>query len=438
MNILDLMAAPFAECLVLVAIHTYLGLHVLRRRVIFVDLALAQIAALGTTVGFLFGIMPETPAALIFSMAFTFMGAALFSVTRFRRERVPQEAIIGLIYAISFAVAVLVVEKTKGAEHLKDILVGNLLWVTWPDVWTAAAVYSVIGAVHFAFRKKLLLISDDPAAAFEKGVRVRLWDFIFYMTFGMVIAFSTRVAGVLLVFLFLVAPAVIAFSITGRILYQLLIGWTMGTIVTVIGLYLSWVVDLPSGPAVIAFYGIALVVAGTAVFWARARNRKAAAASILTGVAVTAATVLIFWMGGRWLGSLSIAINEEARHAQENTRLDEAAAGSKQRHESKKSEAALAGRAGGCARPEQISRYVSLADSEQRIEFIEKSAGNERIEMLDLLLSDGETPLFYREEGARLLREAAGEDFGYDPQAGVESNRAALERLCAHLKMIKY
>ena len=116
MSILELMAAPFAECLVLVAIHTYLGIHVLKRRVIFVDLALAQIAALGTTVGFLFGIMPETPGALLFSMAFTFLGAAVFSITRFRNERVPQEAIIGLAYAIACATAVLVVEKTRGSS----------------------------------------------------------------------------------------------------------------------------------------------------------------------------------------------------------------------------------------------------------------------------------------------------------------------------------
>jgi len=129
MSIFELMAAPFAECLVLVGIHTYLGIHVLRRRVIFVDLALAQIAALGTMVGFLFGIMPETTAALLISMAFAFFGAAVFALTRIRSDRIPQEAVIGLVYAITAAVAVLVVEKTQGGEHLKEIMVGCILWV---------------------------------------------------------------------------------------------------------------------------------------------------------------------------------------------------------------------------------------------------------------------------------------------------------------------
>ena len=161
MGILDIMAAPFAECMVLVAIHTYLGIHVLRRRVIFVDLALAQTAAVGTTVGFLFGIMPETTAALIFSMVFTFMGAAIFALTRIRSDRVPQEAVIGLFYAIMAATAVLVVQKTHGAEHMDDILVGSLLWVKWSDVGIAAVAYIFIGAIHYIFRKQFLLISEN-------------------------------------------------------------------------------------------------------------------------------------------------------------------------------------------------------------------------------------------------------------------------------------
>jgi len=234
------MAAPFAECLVLVAIHTYLGIHVLKRRVIFVDLALAQIAALGRTVGFLFGIVHETPAALIFSVGFTIVGAAVFSLTRFRRERVPQEAIIGLAYAISFALAVLVVDKTKGAEHLEDILVGNLLWVRWSDVLSAAVVYAAVGLVHFLFRRKFLHISDDPEGAFAAGVHVRAWDFLFYFTFGIVIALSTHVAGVLLVFVFLVGPPILGLLLTDRLLYQLIVGWLTGTVVTVAGLFLSW------------------------------------------------------------------------------------------------------------------------------------------------------------------------------------------------------
>jgi zinc/manganese transport system permease protein len=148
MNVFQLMLAPFVECLVLVGIHSYLGLHVIRRRIIFVDLALAQIAALGATVGFLFGIQPGTRGSFIFALTFCILGAAVFSMTRMRHDRVPQEAVIGLVYAITAALAILVVEKTKGAEHLEDLLVGSLLWVKWSDVAWAALAYAVIGAVH--------------------------------------------------------------------------------------------------------------------------------------------------------------------------------------------------------------------------------------------------------------------------------------------------
>ena len=130
LNIWDLMAPAFFECLVLVGIHSYLGLHVIRRKVIFVDLALAQIAALGTTVGFLFGILPDSMGAYWFSLLFTFLGAAVFSISRFRHEKIPQEAIIGLTYAIAASVNILVIDKApNGAEHIKEVLTGSILWV---------------------------------------------------------------------------------------------------------------------------------------------------------------------------------------------------------------------------------------------------------------------------------------------------------------------
>ena len=223
--------------------------------------------------GGLFGIMPDTVAALIFSMTFTFLAAAVFALTRIRGERVPQEAIIGLFYAITAAVAVLVVQKTHGAEHLEGILVGSLLWVSWNDVLVAAIAYTVIGVVHFLFRKRFLLISEDPDRAYREGVSVRAWDFLFYVTFGFVITFSTRVAGVLLVFVFLVAPAIMAFMITDRLKWQLLIGWIMGTVVTVLGLYLSYAIDLPSGPTVVAFYGVVLALGALVLHVVRAPRK---------------------------------------------------------------------------------------------------------------------------------------------------------------------
>ena len=259
MSVFELMLAPFVECLILVGIHSYLGLHVIRRRVIFVDLALAQIAALGTTVGVVFGLMPDTGAAFVFSLTFCLLGALLFTVTRVRHDRIPHEAVIGLVYAITAALAILVVQKTRGSEHLDSILVGSLLWVKWSDIIAAGVASSLIGALQWIFWKRFLLISDFPEKAYRQGVNVRLWDFLFYASFGFVITISTRVAGVLLVFVFLVAPAIMAVMITRRFGRQLIVGWLSGTVVTVLGLYLSYYLDLPSGPTVVAFYGVVLV-----------------------------------------------------------------------------------------------------------------------------------------------------------------------------------
>jgi len=247
------------ECIVLVGIHAYLGLHVIRRKVIFVDLALAQVAALGTTVGFLFGMAPSSSAALLFSMLFTFAAAALFALTRTRGERVPHEAIIGVVYAVSAAVIILVVDRAPhGAEHIKEVMTGSILWVTWEEIGLAAAVYSLVGLFHYVFRRPIVAISRDPQAARDAGIRLWAWDFWFYLTFGVVIAISVKTAGVLLVFVFLVVPAIVATLITDRLMIQLLIGWGMGLLVTVTGLGISYFADMPAGPSVVAFYGVVL------------------------------------------------------------------------------------------------------------------------------------------------------------------------------------
>lgn len=441
MSILELMAAPFAECLVLVAIHTYLGIHVLKRRVIFVDLALAQIAALGTTVGFLFGIMPETPGALVFSMAFTFLGAAVFSITRFRHERVPQEAVIGLTYAIACATAILVVEKTTGAEHLKDILVGNLLWVKWSDVVTAAIVYALVGVVHFVFRKKFLAISEDADAAFRSGMHVRAWDFLFYLTFGAVITLSTRVAGVLLVFVFLVAPAILAFILTSQMWLQLLIGWSMGTLVTIAGLWFSWHLDLPSGPAVIALYGVALVTGGIVVFLWRAPRRATALRSVLIGLAATAVVLLGLSGLGRWLGRTSMAVSDEAKQVQRDVSRDRAAAERAEMKEENARAQALAARVGRCVGRNKIARHLSFADPEAQLTHARtKLAEDARrgLEFLLVALADDELPLLYREEGVALLQEYAKQDFGYDAQLAASANEPAIARICDHVRGLKF
>ncbi len=287
MSVWDIMAPAFFECLVLVGIHSYLGLHVIRRKVIFVDLALAQVAALGSTVGFLFGIMPGTPGSDIFAFLFAVLAAGIFSITRIRHEKIPQEAIIGLVYAIAAAVAILVIDKAPhGTEHIKEMLTGSILWVKWSTIAKAAAVYLLVGVFHFIFRDKFFLISDNPEEAYARGVNVRLWDFLFYVSFGIVITHSVGTAGVLLVFVFLVAPAITAILITNRPFYQLLIGWGMGLIVSVSGLYISYVLDLPSGPTVVAFYGIVLILVSLVLYLKNHQSRMVAFRNIGLGVMI--------------------------------------------------------------------------------------------------------------------------------------------------------
>jgi len=302
-SILTIMLPAFCECLVLVGIHSYLGIHVIKRKVIFVDLAFAQIAALGTLVAFLFGIPPHTPASFGFAISLCAIGAAVFSLCRFRRGRIPQEAIIGLVYAIAAAMAILLIDKAPhGAEHLKEILTGSILWVSWESVLTAAVVYAAVGLFHYRFRRPFLLISEDPDAAWDAGLEVRLWDFLFYFSFGVVITLSVDVAGVLIVFVFLVAPAILAMAITDRLGTQLLIGWGLGVVVTTLGLFLAYVRDLSTGPAVIATYGATMILVATALYVVRAPRRGVAARHVGAAALAFAAALAGLYGAGTWLG----------------------------------------------------------------------------------------------------------------------------------------
>src|SRR5438876_2701284 len=174
-SILSFLAAPFVASLILTGIHAYLGVHVVERGVIFVDLSLAQIAALGATIALLMptitGGDPHAPIVYWISLAFTFIGAFVFSTIRSRRARIPQEAIIGICYAVASAAAILAMSKaTSESEHLKDMLVGNILAVSWPEVGKTAALYGVIGLFHYVYRHKFLVISMNPKRAEAEGI----------------------------------------------------------------------------------------------------------------------------------------------------------------------------------------------------------------------------------------------------------------------------
>lgn len=259
---LELLAAPFAACLVLTGIHCYLGIHVVQRGVIFVDLSLAQIAALGTTVALLAGYELHSSGSYHFSLAFTIIGAAIFAFWRFNDDRIPQEALIGIVYAVASAASILVLDRSPhGHEEIKAMLVGSILWVNWEKVIQTAIIYAIIGLVHFLLRRQFFAISESHIAARQKGMKVWLWDFIFYVSFGIVVTSSVQIAGVLLVFSYLVVPSVIAILFFRGIGPRLVLGWAVGVVVSTVGLWASVTWDLPTGAAIVTTFGVALIIA---------------------------------------------------------------------------------------------------------------------------------------------------------------------------------
>ena len=268
-GILQFLAAPFAASLILTGIHAYLGVHVVERGVIFVDLSLAQIAAFGATVALLLpfaGHDPHGPWVYWLSLAFTLVGAAVFATVRSRRARIPQEAIIGISYAVASAASMLAMSRsTSEGEHLKHMLVGNILAVSWEEVLETAALYALVGLFHYVFRRQFLAISLSHRDGVEPpGLNVRLWDFLFYASFGFVVTSSVSIAGVLLVFCYLIVPSVAAMLYSERIGPRLAIGWAMGTIVSALGIYLSVHFDLPTGATMVCTFGLVLVLMGAA------------------------------------------------------------------------------------------------------------------------------------------------------------------------------
>jgi zinc/manganese transport system permease protein len=244
------LSAPFVMCLILAGIHCYLGLHVLARGVIFVDLSLAQVAAFGATLAIFFGFEHHSTPEYLISLISTFCAAALFAMARRHEKLFSQEAIIGIVYAFASAAVVLVVDRVAhGAEHIKDLLVGQVLWVTWPDVLKTGMIYSAVSLAHFVFRRQLI------AASFGHEVKARgFWDFVFYALFGVVITSSVSVAGVLQVFAYLIVPSVVGTLFFTSIKSRLFFGWALGFLLSFLGMLLSYRWDLPAGAFIVVCF----------------------------------------------------------------------------------------------------------------------------------------------------------------------------------------
>lgn len=261
---LDLLLAPLVAAMVILLSHAYFGLHVIQRGVIFVDLALAQIAALCGTAALVVGVTHGSPLHYAASFAFTLLGALVFSMTRFDDSPVPQEAFIGITFVLaSAAVILLAALSSEGAEHLQETMTGTLIWVDWSTVGIVSLAFAAVGLLHYVLRKPLLAVTFAPG----RVRHLRAWDFVFYGSFGFVITQSVNIAGVLMVFSVLVIPAVIAFLYTTSFRKALMIAWGSGTVAIVSGLAVSFLFDLATGPVLVLMFGVVLLVA--VVFWPR-------------------------------------------------------------------------------------------------------------------------------------------------------------------------
>jgi zinc/manganese transport system permease protein len=259
---LTVMLWPLMACLLLPGILVYLGLHIVRREVIFVDLALAQVATLGTCLSLLLGHEPQDWQTYCWAFSFTLVGAAIFALTRVKtHQRVPQEALIGIVYVVAAAAGILLLSRSaEGNEELRRTLIGDVLTVSPRQVIKTFLTYAGIGAVHLVFRKKFMMISFDPERATAIGLAVRWWDFLFYALFGLVVTSFVQIGGVLLVFSYLIVPAVCANFLAKRVGSLLVIGWVTATASSMLGLAVAYQFDFPTGAAIVCMLGVALII----------------------------------------------------------------------------------------------------------------------------------------------------------------------------------
>jgi len=278
-EVIQFLFLPFLTCLTMIGIFGYFGIHVLEREIIFIDIALAQIAAVGSAVAFIiWNVEAHSIIAYLCAFGFTLLAAIFYSFTNKHITQIPQEAIIGVSYAIAAAGALFLLGMAAGSDvHLEDMLTGSILWANWTDVLTCALVFGVVGLFHIAFRKNFKKISQSYQGAIDEDVKAALWDFLFYVSLGIVITYSIRIAGVLVVFSFLIIPATFSALFTKRWSKRLIIAWGIGTVSSILGLAFSYFFDFSSGPSIVSFLGLALIVAAILM---KLRNKKLTHSSI--------------------------------------------------------------------------------------------------------------------------------------------------------------
>ncbi len=407
------MVLPIAACVVVVLTLGWFGLHVLERGVIFVDLALAQVAALGMTYAVFLGHEPESGMAFALSLTFTFIGAAAFSAARLFEARVPQEAIIGIAYAVSAAAGILMIhfaDDPHGGEKLEHLLVGNIVWVQPRDLALLAGVCGVVGLVHIVYRERFLQISYRPAEAEKEGRRIALWDLLFYLSFGFALTAIVSVSGVLLVFSYLVIPAVIARLLVEGVARRLVVGFGVGLVVSVLGVALTY--RHPTGPAIVALFGLVLVAT---LAWYAVTRAKRPGLALGQAVATVASIAAVLWAFGK--------VPAEDGHHHGNEEFDPpptAAGGSLGATDAGARDAAARTATDAAALASALSRETDESVRLTMAVALARLGDRRGVEAL-VALTRSDTP-FVRMEADDRLRVLAGEASpSWDPLAGPDS-----------------
>ncbi|MBN1164350.1 MAG: metal ABC transporter permease [Candidatus Krumholzibacteriota bacterium] len=271
-EIVQFLTPPLVACVTILGLLGYLGIHVLKREIIFIDIALAQIAAVGATFAHLYlGREENSVPAYLCAFAFTVLAALFFSQIDKRITRISHEAIIGVTYAIAAAAALFILALAAGGDvHMENMLTGSILWARWPDILAIAVLFFLVGLFHFLYRRKFIRLSESYGSGAVRGKENIWWDFLFYVSMGMVITFSVKIAGVLVIFSFLIIPATFSALFADSWRDRLLWAWGVGIFSIISGLILSYFLDFCCGPAVITMLGLSLIGASLLVKFRRA------------------------------------------------------------------------------------------------------------------------------------------------------------------------
>jgi len=256
-NILFL-SAPITMCVLMAGVMSYFGNHILSRGLIFIDIAVAQVAALGTMIGLLLGMAEGSLQVQLVSLAFTVVVIVVFALTKFERQKIPQEAIIGIIYGLGLGLAMFFAEHIPGgSNYISKTITGNILWVTWKNVATCSSIFIVVALIHMIFGKSFVRISASKDELPYSIAKVRAFELLFYISFSLVIVKAVPIGGIFLVFTLLIAPPTIATYFTSHWGKRFLWSWIIGILGSLAGIYISYTHNLSNGPAIVCLLGIA-------------------------------------------------------------------------------------------------------------------------------------------------------------------------------------